>query len=83
MVVVIIRIALLGGLLYCLCGFVCGLLFLRHRFPHDPASSKGSIGLKALVFPGLVLFWPYLLALKLKRGSVAPSSDESHGERQP
>lgn len=40
----------------------------------DPAARHGTWGFRLLVIPGVIVFWPYLLA-RLAGGAVAPPDE--------
>lgn len=54
--------------IYMSCGAVFAALFLwRWVGLLDTAAAHGTIGFRALVFPGLVTFWPLFLVRLVRR----------------
>ncbi len=73
-----ILVSLLG--VYFLLGIIFALPFLVKGVQViDPAAVEGSRGFKFMVFPGVVLFWPYLLKRWLRK--QGPPEERSNHRR--
>jgi len=57
------------------CGAAFATLFLwRWAGRLDPAAREGTLGFRALVFPGVTMLWP-LFAVRLARHAAAPPDE--------
>jgi hypothetical protein len=64
----LIQIILLSVLAYLVVGVIFSIFFYRKGLNSlDENASGSTIGFKLIIFPGVVVFWPFLL-LNWKRG---------------
>lgn len=72
-----VMVAILGG--YLLAGVGFGLLFAAGNGARriDPAAAHASPGFRFIVFPGVAIFWPYLL-FRWLRATAPPEETSAH-----
>ena len=64
--------------IYVVLGALFGLAFVTTGVARiDPAARGGSFGFRLLILPGVIAFWPWLLARWL-RGSGPPDERNAH-----
>jgi hypothetical protein len=69
MIAEIVSVALQGVAAYLVLGIVVALPFLTLGVGRvDPAAKGAPLGFRALLIPGVVALWPYLLRLWIRSG---------------
>ena len=71
-------LGLVGG--YALCGLVFAIPFvLKGAGTIDPVAKEGTWGFKAVILPGVLVFWPILAGRWLSGATHPPEARNVHG----